>query len=60
MNTTARLTIAAVILGVCELSYTLTTVVQPSYKDLASLPLFTGFALHVVLNGSPLFRSGHF
>ena len=42
MNTTARLTIAAVILDVCELSYTLTTVVQPSYKDLASLPLLTG------------------
>lgn len=34
MNTTARLAVAAVILGVCVFSYVLTTVVVPPYKNL--------------------------
>lgn len=48
----------SLILGVCVLSYALTTVVPPPYKDLAALPLFPGLALYVALNGSLLFGSG--
>ncbi len=49
---------AAVILGVCVLSYALTTVVPHPYKDLSALPLFPGVVLYAGLNGSLLFGSG--
>lgn len=51
---------AAVILAICLLSYSLTTLVPDPYKDLAAHPLFPGLALYVALNGPPLFGLGVF